>query len=80
VAYVVDGCRLDPDLYELTRHGERVPLEPQAFDVLVFLVDHRDRVVSTEDLMDSIWGGRFVTEAAVTSRSKQVRRALVSIA
>jgi predicted ATPase/DNA-binding winged helix-turn-helix (wHTH) protein len=76
VVYVVDGSRLDPDLYELRRHGQRVPLEPQAFDVLVFLVDHRDRVVSKEDLMDSIWGGRFVTEAAVTSRIKQVRRAL----
>jgi predicted ATPase/DNA-binding winged helix-turn-helix (wHTH) protein len=72
----MDGYRLDPDLFELTHFGERVPLEPQAFDVLVFLVLHRDRVVSKEELMDSIWGGRFVTEAAVTSRIKQVRRAL----
>jgi predicted ATPase/DNA-binding winged helix-turn-helix (wHTH) protein len=51
-------------------------MEPQAFDVLVYLVEHRERVVSKEELMDSIWGGRFVTEAAVTSRIKQVRRAL----
>ena len=76
VVYVMDGYRLDPDLFELTRQGERVPLEPQAFDVMVFLVSHRGRVVSKEELMDSIWGGRFVTEAAVTSRIKQVRRAL----
>ena len=53
-----------------------VPLEPQAFDVLVYLVAHRDRVVPKEELMDAIWGGRFVSETAVTSRIKQVRRAL----
>src|SRR6185295_16323256 len=54
----------------------RVPLEPQAFDVLALLVRHRDRLVSKEELMDTIWGGRFVSETAATSRIKQVRRAL----
>ena len=43
--------------------------------MLVYLVSHRDRVVPKEELMDAIWGGRFVTETAVTSRIKQVRRA-----
>ena len=56
--------------------ASRVPLEPQAFDVLVHLVAHRDRVVPKEELMDAVWGGRFVSETAVTSRIKQVRRAL----
>jgi hypothetical protein len=51
-------------------------LEPQAFDVLAYLVSHRDRVVPKEELMDGVWGGRFVSETAVTSRIKQVRRAL----
>ena len=76
MVFVFDELRLDPGLFELTRCGERVSLEPQAFDVLVYLVEHRERVVSKEELMDSIWGGRFVTESAVTSRIKQVRRAL----
>ncbi|HYO40987.1 MAG TPA: alpha/beta fold hydrolase [Nocardioidaceae bacterium] len=67
---------LDEELFELRRHGARVALEPQAFDVLVHLVHHRDRVVSKEELMDAVWGGRFVSETAVTSRIKQVRRAL----
>ena len=74
--FVIEDLVLDPELFELSRGGERVPLEPQAFDVLVYLVTHRERVVSKEELMDSIWGGRFVTEAAVTSRIKHVRRAL----
>ena len=76
VVFVIEDLELDPDRFELSRGGERVRLEPQAFEVLVYLVSHRERVVSKEELMDSIWGGRFVTEAAVTSRIKQVRRAL----
>src|SRR5215210_7105104 len=51
-------------------------MEPQAFDVLVYLVSHRDRVVPKDELMDAIWGGRFVTETAVTSRIKQARKAV----
>ncbi|WP_328518734.1 alpha/beta fold hydrolase [Kribbella sp. NBC_00359] len=66
----------DPALFEVRRGGVRVPLEPQAFDVLAYLVSHRDRVVPKEELMDGVWGGRFVSETAVTSRIKQVRRAL----
>jgi pimeloyl-ACP methyl ester carboxylesterase len=71
-----DRAELDTSTFELRRDGVAVPLEPQAFDVLVHLVTHRDRVVPKEELMDVVWGGRFVTEAAVTSRIKQVRRAL----
>lgn len=74
---VLDGdLELDEELFEVRRSGVRVPLEPQAFDVLIHLVRHRDRVVSKEELMDSIWGGRFVSETAVTSRIKQIRHAL----
>jgi DNA-binding winged helix-turn-helix (wHTH) protein len=71
-----DGLELDTAQFELRRVGRAVPLEPQAFDVLTYLVSHRDRVVSKEELMDAVWGGRFVAETAVTSRIKQVRRAL----
>jgi pimeloyl-ACP methyl ester carboxylesterase/DNA-binding winged helix-turn-helix (wHTH) protein len=71
-----DGLELDTALFELRRGGQAVPLEPQAFDVLAYLVAHRDRVVPKEELMDAVWGGRFVSEAAVTSRIKQARRAV----
>ncbi len=72
-----DGdLEFDPALFEVRRAGVPVPLEPQAFDVLAYLVSHRDRVVAKEELMDTVWGGRFVSETAVTSRIKQVRRAL----
>lgn len=73
---VFGGLELDTDRLELRSDGRRLPLEPQAFDVLVYLVENRDRVVAKEELMDQVWGGRFVSETAVTSRIKQVRRAL----
>jgi DNA-binding winged helix-turn-helix (wHTH) protein/pimeloyl-ACP methyl ester carboxylesterase len=71
-----EGFVLDLATFELRRDGAHVPIEPQAFDVLVHLVRHRERVVSKAELMDEVWGGRFVTETAVTSRIKQARRAL----
>lgn len=67
---------LDTTTFELRRDGEPVPLEPQVFDVLAHLVRHRDRVVSKEELLDEVWGDRFVSESALTSRIKHVRQAL----
>ncbi|BBX02608.1 transcriptional regulator [Mycolicibacterium moriokaense] len=67
---------LDTHRYELRGGGEVIRVEPQVFDVLTQLVSNADRFVSKEELFDSVWGGRFVTEAALTSRIKAVRRAL----
>jgi DNA-binding winged helix-turn-helix (wHTH) protein/tetratricopeptide (TPR) repeat protein len=69
-------CRLDVDALELERGGERVAVEPQVFDVLAYLVEHRDRVVPKTELLDEIWGDRFVSESALTSRIKSARRAV----
>ena len=76
VVFAFEGLELDLAAYELRRGSSPVPMQPQAFDVLVYLVRHRDRVVPKEELMDEVWNGRFVSESAVTSRIKQARRAL----
>ena len=76
MTYAFEGLELDLAVFELRRAGVPVRMEPQVFDVLAYLVQHRDRVVAKEELMDALWGGRFVSEAAVTSRIKQARRAL----
>jgi TolB-like protein len=68
--------RLDISRRELRRGAEPIELEPKAFDLLVFLVENRDRVVSKEDLLRAVWGGRFVSESALTTRVNAVRRAL----
>jgi TolB-like protein len=68
--------QLDIGRRELRRDGEPIELEPKAFDLLVFLVENRHRVVSKEDLLRVVWGGRFVSESALTTRVNAVRRAL----
>ncbi len=71
-----DDFALDTARYEL-RHGDDViRVEPQVFDVMTELVSNHDRFVTKEELFDSVWGGRFVGEAALTSRIKAARRAL----
>jgi pimeloyl-ACP methyl ester carboxylesterase/DNA-binding winged helix-turn-helix (wHTH) protein len=74
--YTFGPHELDLRTYELRRDGERVALEPQVFDVLAHLVRHRDRVVTKEELFDEVWGTRFVTESALTTRVKEARRAV----
>lgn len=71
-----EDVELDLSQVELRRAGVRVRVEPQVFEVLAYLVGHRDRVVTKDELMDNVWGGRFVSEAAVTSRIKQARQAV----
>jgi len=76
VVYAFGDCRLDVDRRELWRGGELIDLEPRAFDLLAFLVQHRDRVVTKDDLLQGVWGGRIVSESALTTRINAVRRAL----
>jgi DNA-binding winged helix-turn-helix (wHTH) protein/pimeloyl-ACP methyl ester carboxylesterase len=74
--YAFEGCELDTTLFELRRDGSAVKVEPQVFDVLAHLVRHRDRVVTREELLDSVWGDRFVSESALSSRLKAARQAI----
>jgi DNA-binding winged helix-turn-helix (wHTH) protein len=67
---------LDGERRELRTRGTIVPIEPQVFDLLVYLVENRDRVVSKDDLIASIWGGRIVSDSTVDSRINAVRKAI----
>jgi DNA-binding winged helix-turn-helix (wHTH) protein/pimeloyl-ACP methyl ester carboxylesterase len=69
-------CELDLGRFELRRAGETVRVEPQVFDVLALLVRERTRVVPKEEILDAVWGDRFVSESALTSRIKALRRAV----
>ena len=74
--YVFGDCSLDPDRRELTRHAEAVAIGPKVFDLLLFLVKNRDRVVSKDDLLDAVWAGRIVSESTLTSHINAVRKAI----
>src|ERR1700687_4610880 len=67
---------LDTDRRELRRGRDRVSIEPQVFDLLVFLMQNRDRVVSKDDLITAIWDGRIVSESTLTSRINAARKAI----
>jgi DNA-binding winged helix-turn-helix (wHTH) protein len=67
---------LDVDRRELRGGSGLVPVEPQVFHVLIFLIRNRDRVVSKDDLIASVWGGRVVSDSTLTSRINAARRAV----
>jgi DNA-binding winged helix-turn-helix (wHTH) protein/pimeloyl-ACP methyl ester carboxylesterase len=70
------GYELEPGTRELRYESGPVHVEQQVFDVLRYLAQHHDRVVSKTELLDEVWGDRFVSEAALTSRIKSARQAV----
>ena len=69
-------CEIDLERRELWRAKRAVHVEPQVFDLLVYLVQNRDRVVSKDDVIASVWGGRIVSESTLTSRINAARNAV----
>jgi TolB-like protein len=76
VQFTFSNHVLDTSRQELSCGGEDVPIEPQVFNLLQYLVENRDRVVSKDDLFDKIWEGRIVSESTLTSRINAVRKAV----
>lgn len=74
--YRFPNCVLDNQLRELTVGGAPVHLEPQVFDLLRYLVESRDRVVSRDELVDAVWQGRIVSEATIGARIFAARQAV----
>jgi DNA-binding winged helix-turn-helix (wHTH) protein/tetratricopeptide (TPR) repeat protein len=76
MALAFDGYVLDLERRELRRGVGLVKLEPQAFDLLAYLVHHRTRVIGKDELFEAVWHGRIVSDAALTTRINAVRRAI----
>ncbi len=76
VLFLFADHALDTDRRELRRGAAPIAVEPQVFDLLVYLVQNRDRVVSKDDLIASVWGGRIVSDSTLTSRINAARKAL----
>jgi TolB-like protein/Tfp pilus assembly protein PilF len=70
------NCEIDIERRELRRGEAPVHVEPQVFDLLVYLVQCRDHVVSKDDLIASVWGGRIVSDSTLTSRINAARKAI----
>ena len=65
VVFVFADCELDRELYQLRRRDRVVKLEPKVFDVLVHLLEHRDRVVTKAELLDALWPGEALSESVL---------------
>ena len=74
--FIFDNHALDTELRELRRDGELIAMQPQVFDLLVYLVKNRDRVVSRDDLIALVWGGRIVSDSTLDSRINAARNAI----
>jgi DNA-binding winged helix-turn-helix (wHTH) protein len=74
--YLFEDYAFDTDRRELHRGADVVCVAPQVFDLLDYLIRNRERVVSKHDLIKAIWGGRIVTEAALTTRLNVARTAI----
>jgi TolB-like protein len=74
--YLFEDCALDTQRREVRRGSALVPVEPQVFDLLEYLIRNRERVVSKDDLFASIWDGRIVSESALSTRINAARCAI----
>lgn len=74
--YRFEGFELDPGKFELRADGEPRHVEPQVLSLLILLVANADRMVSKEEIVEKIWDGRIVSDAAIASRVKAARSAL----
>ncbi|MEM8853261.1 MAG: winged helix-turn-helix domain-containing protein [Pseudomonadota bacterium] len=76
MTYLFENFELDPVRAELRRDKTPVPIEPQVFDLLKLLVAERGRVVTREEIFAAIWGERIVSDAALSSRIRDARKAI----
>jgi TolB-like protein/DNA-binding winged helix-turn-helix (wHTH) protein len=74
--YHFGGCIFDTTLYSVQRGGLSIRLRPKVFRVCLYLLEHRDRVVSREELCGQMWPGRFVSAATLEGVIRSVRQAL----
>jgi formylglycine-generating enzyme required for sulfatase activity/DNA-binding winged helix-turn-helix (wHTH) protein len=76
MAYRIGEYVIDPAAYELRRGDALLPVEPQVLELLVFLIENRQRAVTKDEIIERIWNGRIVSDATLSSRIKAARQAL----
>lgn len=74
--FAFDGFTVDQHGYRLSHDGREVPLERRTFDLLCYLIEHRDRVVPKQELIEQVWGARVLSEGALSNAVAKLRRAL----
>ena len=74
--YRFDDFLVDPEMWRLSRDGQEIHLEPLVLELLIYLIDNRDRLVTRQELMDTVWGDTVISESALTKAVARLRHAL----
>jgi len=74
--YRFNDFELDADKFELRQNGILVAVEPQVFALLRLLIERKEQMVSKNDIVETIWGGRIVSDSSVASRIRLARKVL----
>src|SRR5918992_5956921 len=74
--YHFSNCELNTNLYTLERAGQTIRLRPKVFWMLLYLLEHRDRVVAREELCAQVWPGQFISQATLEGVIRAVRQAV----
>jgi DNA-binding winged helix-turn-helix (wHTH) protein len=72
----IDECVVDTHAFEGRRNGTAVPVQPQVLDLLILLLENRDRLVTKDEIIDRVWHRRVVSDATLNSRIKSARQAI----
>ena len=76
MVYAFDNCELDTQRMALRRAGQTMPLRPKVFQVLFYLLTHRERVVDKQELCEQVWPAQCISDATLESTLRAVRRAI----
>lgn len=74
--FLFDDVRVDPHFARILKSGSEVPIEPKAFDLLIFLIENRGRLLEKGELLDAVWKDTIVTENALTREIARLRKTL----
>ncbi len=74
--YLFDNFKVDTSNFKLEKDGNDIAIEPQVFDLLVYLIAHRNRLVTRQEIFDTIWGGREVSDTSLSNHIKSARKAV----
>jgi predicted ATPase/class 3 adenylate cyclase len=74
--YVFAGCTFDTERYAMSRQGHVVQLRPKVFQLLLYLLEHRERVLSKHELCEQVWPNQFISDATLESHMRSVRQAV----
>lgn len=74
--YRFNGIEIDLKRYEIREHGQALAIEPKVFDLIIYLIENRDRLISRDELFDKIWAGRTVSDTSLSNHIKSARKIL----